>query len=200
MTTAPTYTAICLPPSDAAGVIRAAKAHGYAGNGGGWIYPPADGCDGPGARDAICQSWAAFAVLYTLAGGCLAPRLGVRRLGDGYAATDAAGHVIGTGSTPAAARHAAVAALMNADVTVESATRTGSSVVVVGRKMVRDDRGVYRAHACRLAFDKADVDADIFVHTHRQAIREAVGNCNDVAVLKQIAALVGYDAGSKEAT
>lgn len=108
---ATTYTAICLPPSDAAAVIRVAKAHGYSGNHGGWIFPPDDGAStGP-----ICQSWAMFAVLYREHDGLLAPRIGLRRMGDGYVATDAAGYVIGAGGTPAAARHAAVAALMNAD-------------------------------------------------------------------------------------
>ena len=83
------------------------------------------------------------------------------------------------------------------EVTIESAPKTGSYAIVAGRKLVRDGRGVYRGHVCRLAFDRAEVDADIWIHTHRHNVIDMVGRCADVAALKQIAALVGY-AGSKE--
>lgn len=55
-----------------------------------------------------------------------------------------------------------------------------------------DHAGVYRTSTEHVAFTRDEVDADIWRANNRHRLTNMVGECKDVAVLKQIAALVGY--------
>lgn len=85
------------------------------------------------------------------------------------------------------------------EVTVES-TRSGGHITVSGgRTLRRDHRGIYAGDQgrIRLALSQAEMDADIYLNTHRHGITRAVQHCTDVDILRRIAALLGYDDTSK---
>jgi hypothetical protein len=51
----------------------------------------------------------------------------------------------------------------------------------------------YSGSACYVVFTREEVDAITWRETHAHRLVDAIRACRDVAVLKQIAALVGYD-------
>lgn len=75
------------------------------------------------------------------------------------------------------------------------APRGGSVELSNGRRLRRDEGGVFCGGSgrIRLAVTRAEVDADIYINTHRHGICDAVRACGDAAILRQIAALVGYE-------
>lgn len=67
-----------------------------------------------------------------------------------------------------------------------------------GMKLTLNGIGRFASTGTWLEFTRAAVDADIYIGTHRRDFVAALSVCSDIAVLKQIGALLGC--GEKEAT
>ena len=77
------------------------------------------------------------------------------------------------------------------ETTVTKAGRV--NLTTASHHTLRREGDGFRGHACHVVFSREEMEADIWRHEHAYKIEDAVRRCDDVAILKQIAALVGYD-------